>query len=111
MRRSYDSLLLLLQRVASLEAAKAECEVQLSGLAAFVAQLEGRLRDVTAQSEAASTAAELAAATAAQAQAAVGEQVCELLPPTDQPACHGSPCMQRQWKDGHLIRARGGDIC
>lgn len=47
----------------------------MSGLAALVAQLESRLRDVTAQSEAASTAAELAASTAAQAQAAVGEQV------------------------------------
>lgn len=65
----------LVQRVASLEASKAELEGQLSGLAALVAQLEARLREVTAQSHAASTAAELAAATAAQAQAAVGEQV------------------------------------
>jgi peptidoglycan hydrolase CwlO-like protein len=63
------------QRVAELEAGKADVESQLSGLAALVALLESRLRDATAQSAAASAAAELAAATAAKAQAAVAEQV------------------------------------
>jgi predicted nucleic acid-binding Zn-ribbon protein len=63
------------QRVAELEAGKADVESQLSGLAALVASLESRLRDATAQSAAASAAAELAAATAAKAQAAVAEQV------------------------------------
>jgi hypothetical protein len=66
---------MLLQRVAELEAGKADVESQLSGLAALVAALESRLRDATAQSAAASAAAELAAAKAAKAQAAVAEQV------------------------------------
>jgi hypothetical protein len=64
-----------LQHVAALEASKADLEGQLSGLAGLVAQLEARVRELTSQSHAASTAAELAAATAAKAQAAVGEQV------------------------------------
>lgn len=64
-----------LQRVAELEAGKAELEAQLGGLASLVASLEARLREASAQSAAASAAAELAAAAAAKAQAAVAEQV------------------------------------
>jgi chromosome segregation ATPase len=67
------------QRVAGVEASKAELEQQLAAMAALVAQLEARLRDVTTASEAASMAAELAAAQAAAAQAAVGEQVAARL--------------------------------
>ncbi|WIA17304.1 hypothetical protein OEZ85_014171 [Tetradesmus obliquus] len=67
------------QRVAELEAGKAELEAQLGGLASLVASLEARLRDASAQSAAASAAAELAAAAAAKAQAAVAEQVAARL--------------------------------